>query len=74
MKRTYINFNLIVLVASGVLFGCGDSGYDESPNDTQKPNKLSLAVELNGSQQVPQAVQTPATGRQNSRQTRKLEN
>jgi hypothetical protein len=46
----------------GFLSACGDSGYDDPPNDTQTPNTLSLTVTLDGSQQVPQPVQTAATG------------
>jgi len=60
MKHTCSN--LYIIVTLGFLYACGGSGYDDSPNDTQTPNTLSLTVKLDGSQQVPQPVQTAAIG------------
>lgn len=62
VKHKYSVFSYCIILAVGVLSGCNNSNYDDSPDDSQKPNTTSLNVTLDGSQQVPQPVQTPATG------------
>lgn len=62
VKHKYSVFSYCIILAVGVLSGCNNSNYDDSPDDFQKPNTTSLNVTLDGSQQVPQPVQTPATG------------
>lgn len=62
MKGIYAFLSIGILLATQTLLGCSSGGYDDSANDTQTPNTLSFTVSLDGSQQVPQPVQTAATG------------
>lgn len=62
MKHKFSVLSYCIILAMGIFIGCDNSSYDESPGNSKKPNTTPLDVTLDGTQQVPQPVQTPTTG------------